>query len=130
MTSGGGRQAGDVTPSTAERPQARLYRRASMTSGEGRQAGDVMPPTAERSSVGNIDVFECCERALICNTLCAALMRPYVAPPTVVKSAHNSPIINATMILKLVHNRLHLYNHNGVFYFPWHRHQVEGTYGF
>ena len=38
---------------------------------------------------------------------------------------HNSPIANATIILKsgLVHTRLHLYNPSGVFYFPWHRHQ-------
>ena len=61
-----------------------------------------------------------------CQCLC------YAAPPPVVGGAHNSPIANATMILKtgLVHYRLHLYNQSGVFYFPWHRHQVEGTYDF
>ena len=48
----------------------------------------------------------------------------HAAPPTAVGGAHNLPIANATMILK----RLHLYNQSGVFYFPWHRHQVEGTY--
>ena len=29
-----------------------------------------------------------------------------------------------------VHNRLHIYPLCGVFYFPWHRHQIEGTNGF
>ena len=54
------------------------------------------------------------------------------APPTAVGGAHNSPIANATMILErgLVNYRLHLYNQSGVFYFPWHRHQVEGNYHF
>ena len=47
---------------------------------------------------------------------------------TTVGGALNSPIANATMILKsgLVHIRLHLCNQSGVFYFPSHRHQVEG----
>ena len=29
-----------------------------------------------------------------------------------------------------VHDRLHIYPLCGVFYFPWHRHQIEGTNGF
>ncbi len=29
-----------------------------------------------------------------------------------------------------VHNRLHIYPLCGIFYFHWHRHQVEGTNGF
>ena len=29
-----------------------------------------------------------------------------------------------------VHNRLHIYPLCGIFYFPWHRHQIEGTNGF
>ena len=29
-----------------------------------------------------------------------------------------------------VHNRLHIYPLCGIFSFPWHRHQVEGTNGF
>ena len=29
-----------------------------------------------------------------------------------------------------VHDRLHLYPLCGIFYFPWHRHQIEGTNGF
>ena len=29
-----------------------------------------------------------------------------------------------------VHNRLHIYPLCGIFYFPWHRHQIEGTTGF
>ena len=29
-----------------------------------------------------------------------------------------------------VHDRLHIYPLCGIFYFPWHRHQVEGTNGF
>ena len=45
--------------------------------------------------------------------------------------SHNSPIANATILKSgLVHYKLHLYNPSGVFYFPWHRHQVEGTYDF
>ena len=47
----------------------------------------------------------------------------HVAPPTAVGGVHNSPVANGTAILK----RLHLYNQSGVFYLPWHRHQVEGT---
>ena len=56
----------------------------------------------------------------------------HAAPPTAVGGAHNSPIANATVMSKsgLVHYRLHLYNQSGVFYFPWHRHHVEGAYGF
>ena len=26
-----------------------------------------------------------------------------------------------------VHDRLHIYPLCGIFYFPWHRHQIEGT---
>ena len=29
-----------------------------------------------------------------------------------------------------VHDRLHIYPLCGIFYFPWHRHQIEGTNGF
>ena len=29
-----------------------------------------------------------------------------------------------------LHDRLHIYPLCGVFYFPWHRHQIEGTNGF
>ena len=29
-----------------------------------------------------------------------------------------------------VHDRLHIYPLHGIFYFPWHRHQIEGTNGF
>ena len=29
-----------------------------------------------------------------------------------------------------VHNRLYIYPLCGIFYFPWHRHQLEGTDGF
>ena len=29
-----------------------------------------------------------------------------------------------------VHDRLHIYPMCGIFYFPWHRHQIEGTSGF
>ena len=29
-----------------------------------------------------------------------------------------------------VHNRLHIYPLCGIFYFPWHRHQIEGTNSF
>ena len=29
-----------------------------------------------------------------------------------------------------VHDRLHTYPLCGIFYFPWHRHQIEGTNGF
>ena len=29
-----------------------------------------------------------------------------------------------------VHDRLHIYPLCGIFYFPWHRHQIEGTTGF
>ena len=29
-----------------------------------------------------------------------------------------------------VHDRLHNYPLCGLFYFPWHRHQIEGTNGF
>ena len=29
-----------------------------------------------------------------------------------------------------VHDRLHIHPLCGVFYFPWHRHQIEGTNGF
>ena len=29
-----------------------------------------------------------------------------------------------------VHDRLHIYPMCGIFYFPWHRHQIEGTNGF
>ena len=29
-----------------------------------------------------------------------------------------------------VHDRLHIYPLCGIFYFPWHRHRVEGTNGF
>ena len=29
-----------------------------------------------------------------------------------------------------VHDRLHIYPLCGLFYFPWHRHQIEGTNGF
>ena len=29
-----------------------------------------------------------------------------------------------------VHDRLHIYPLYGIFYFPWHRHQIEGTNGF
>ena len=29
-----------------------------------------------------------------------------------------------------VHDRLHIYPLCGIFYFPWHRHQIEGTDGF
>ena len=29
-----------------------------------------------------------------------------------------------------VHDRLHIYPLCGIFYFPWHRHQTEGTNGF
>ena len=29
-----------------------------------------------------------------------------------------------------VHNRLHIYPLCGIFYFPWHRHQMEETDGF
>ena len=28
-----------------------------------------------------------------------------------------------------VHNTLHIYPLCGIFYFPWHRHQIEGTNG-
>ena len=28
------------------------------------------------------------------------------------------------------HDRLHIYRLCGIFYFPWHRHQTEGTDGF
>ena len=27
----------------------------------------------------------------------------------------------------VVHGRLHIYHLCGIFYFPWHRHQIEGT---
>ena len=52
----------------------------------------------------------------------------HAAPPTAVGGAHNATIANATIILKsgLVH--LHLFYITKVgFYFPWHRHQIEGT---
>ena len=29
-----------------------------------------------------------------------------------------------------VHDRLHIYPLCGIFYFPWHRHQIEGSNGF
>ena len=29
-----------------------------------------------------------------------------------------------------VHDRLHIYPLCGIFYFPWHRHRIEGTNGF
>ena len=29
-----------------------------------------------------------------------------------------------------VHNKLHIYPVCGIFYFPWHRYQIEGTNGF
>ena len=29
-----------------------------------------------------------------------------------------------------VHDRLYIYHLCGIFYFPWHRHQIEGTNGF
>ena len=29
-----------------------------------------------------------------------------------------------------VRDRLHIYPLCGIFYFPWHRHQIEGTNGF
>ena len=29
-----------------------------------------------------------------------------------------------------VHDRLHIYPRCGIFYFPWRRHQIEGTNGF
>ena len=29
-----------------------------------------------------------------------------------------------------VHDKLHIYPLCGIFYFPWHRHQIEGTNGF
>ena len=29
-----------------------------------------------------------------------------------------------------VHDRLHIYPLCGIFYFPWHRHQIEGANGF
>ena len=62
----------------------------------------------------------------------AAPMFVLCAPPTAVGGAHNSPIANGTMTLKsgLVHYMSHLYNQSGVFYFPWHRHQVEGPTSF
>ena len=72
----------------------------------------------------------------------AARLRAHVCvmqhrrPPTVVGGAHNSPLANATIIIEewvsplYTVYRLHLYNQSGVFYFPWHRHQVEGTYDF
>ena len=42
----------------------------------------------------------------------------HASPPTAVSGVHNSPIANATTVLKseLVHYRLHLYNQSGVFY--------------
>ena len=32
--------------------------------------------------------------------------------------------------LECVHDRLHIYPPCEMFYFPWHRHQIEGTNGF
>ena len=29
-----------------------------------------------------------------------------------------------------VHDRLHIYPLRGIFYFPWHRHQIEGPTAF
>ena len=29
-----------------------------------------------------------------------------------------------------VHDKLHIYHLCGIFYFPWHRHQIEGTNSF
>ena len=73
-----------------------------------------------------VEYIHRCGSALRLPCLCHA------APPTAVGCAHNSPIANATVILKsgLVRYRLHLYSQCGVFYFPWHGHRVEGTYDF
>ena len=51
-----------------------------------------------------------------------------VVPPTAVGGA---PIANAAIILSgLVYCWIYFYNQSGVFYFPWHRRQVDGTYRF
>ena len=50
----------------------------------------------------------------------------------IIQTAHsrvNMGVVYFRVVLEIlgVHDRLHIYPLCGIFYFPWHRHQIEGT---
>ena len=73
----------------------------------------------------------------ICYILALRLPMPPLFLVSILQTAHlwaNTGVVFRELSFSRlecgVHDRLHIYPLCGIFYFPWHRHQIEGTNGF